>query len=46
MVDFLVRHVAGLSGTQHIDAKIKYLGVDVEDGDFTKMDHAPTVEMR
>jgi hypothetical protein len=45
MVDFLVRHVAGLSGTQHIDAKIKFLGVDVEDGDFTKMEHVHTVEI-
>ena len=46
MVDFLVRHVAGLSGTQHIDAKTKYLGVDVEDGTSILMDHAHTVEMR
>ena len=45
MVDFLVRLVAGLSGTQHIDAKIKFLGVDVEDGDFTKMEHVHTVEI-
>tara|TARA_B100001996_G_scaffold169432_1_gene129173 strand:- start:350 stop:490 length:141 start_codon:yes stop_codon:yes gene_type:complete len=46
MVDFLVKHVAGLSGTQHIDAKTKYLGVDVEDGISIMMDHVPTVEMR
>tara|TARA_B100000123_G_C25558010_1_gene352625 strand:- start:221 stop:361 length:141 start_codon:yes stop_codon:yes gene_type:complete len=45
MVDFLVRHAAGHSGTQHIDAKIKFLGVDVVDGTSIVMVHVPTVEI-
>tara|TARA_B100000945_G_scaffold320251_1_gene329712 strand:+ start:984 stop:1124 length:141 start_codon:yes stop_codon:yes gene_type:complete len=45
MVDFLVRHAVGHFGTQHIDAKIKFLGVDVVDGTFIAMVHVHTVEI-
>ena len=46
MVDYLAKHVAGLSGIQLTDVRIKSLGEDVVDGIYTVMEHAPMVEMR
>jgi|TARA_B100001250_G_scaffold281014_1_gene243304 hypothetical protein len=46
MVVFLAKHAAGLSGIQLTDVRTKFLGVDVEDGIYIVINHAPMVEMR